>query len=151
MPAALFWCFHNLFNPLCPRLPITTCSFFLLHDCLIVASNHTLHTESHANRNGILVRFVASFPLLSTTSGDVLCSKFGWVWEMLWIFQVVRLSHNSCTKINKSPAVSNGIRTSSPEIRTANFAQSLTPGTLTNSWSFVFRNSNWKFGKLVTL
>ena len=88
--AGLFWCFHNLFNPLCPRLPLTARSFFLLHDCPIVASNHTLHTsKSHANRNGILMRFVASLPLLSTTSGDDLCLKFGWAWEMLWSYEMV--------------------------------------------------------------
>ena len=44
----------------------------------VAASQQTLHTSisAYANRNGILVRRVASFPLLFTTSGDVLCSKF---------------------------------------------------------------------------
>ena len=51
-------------------------------------------------------------------------------------------------KEKKSPTVSNGIRASSFEIWTANLAQSLTMGTLTNSWSFIFGNSNWKFYKV---
>ena len=39
----------------------------------------TLHTgiPAYTNRNRILARLVASFPLLFTTSGNVLCSKFG--------------------------------------------------------------------------
>ena len=41
-------------------------------------------------------------------------------------------------------SVSNGIQTSSFEIWTANLAQSPTIGTLTNSWSVIFGNSNWK-------
>ena len=79
-----------------------------------------LHTSilAYANRNRILVRLVASFPLLFTTSDDVLCSKFSGVWEMLWIFKVARWTHNRCTKINKSPTVSNGIGASSFEIWT---------------------------------
>ena len=60
-------------------------------------------------------------------------------------FSVMRWTHDSCTKINKSPPVSNGIRASSFEIWTENLAQSLTMGTLTNSWSFIFGDSNWKF------
>ena len=69
-----------------------------------------LHTgiPAYANRNRILARLVASFLLLCTTSGVALCSKFGGVWETLWIFKVVRWTHNRCTKINKSPTVSNG-------------------------------------------
>ena len=51
-------------------------------------------------------------------------------------------------KINKSPTVCNSITASSFEIRTANLAQSLTLGTLTNSWSFIFGDSNWKFCKV---
>ena len=106
-----------------------------------------LHTSisAYANRNRILTRLVASFPLLFTTSGDVLSSKFGGVWEMLWIFKVARWRCNRCMKINKSPTVSNGIRASSFEIWTTNLAQSLTVGTLTNSQSFIFGDSNWKF------
>ena len=64
---------------------------------------------------------------------------------MMWIFKVVRWSHDRCMKINKSHSVSNGIRASSFEIWTANLAQSLTMGTLTNSQSFIFGDSNWKF------
>ena len=101
--------------------------------------------SAYANRNGILTRLVASFPLLFTTSSDVLCSKFSWVWEMLWIFKVARWTRDRCMKINKSPTVSNGVRSSSIEIWTANLAQSLTMGTLTNSRSFIFGVSNWKF------
>ena len=52
---------------------------------------------------------VSANVLLYATSGDVLCSKFGGVWEMLWIFKVARWTHNWCTKINKSPTVSNDI------------------------------------------
>ena len=89
------------------------------------------------------MRLVASFPLLFTTSGDVLCSKFGGVWETLWIFKVARLTHDRCTKINKSPTVSNGVRASSFEIWTANLAQSLTVGTLTNLQSFIFGDSHF--------
>ena len=48
-------------------------------------------------------------------------------------------------KINKSPTVSNGFGASSFEIWTANMAQSLTVGTLANSLSFIFGDSNWKF------
>ena len=44
----------------------------------VAAGKQTLHTSisAYANRNGILARLEASFPLLFTTSGDVLCSKF---------------------------------------------------------------------------
>ena len=48
-------------------------------------------------------------------------------------------------EINKRPTVSNGIRALSFEIWTANLAQSLTLGTLTNSLSFISGDSNWKF------
>ena len=57
-------------------------------------------------------------------------------------------THDRCTKISKSPTVSSGIRASSFEIWTANLAQSLTVGTLTNSQSFIFGDSNWKFCKV---
>ena len=68
---------------------------------------------------------------------------------MLWIFKAARWTRDTdrCTKINKSLTVSSGIRTSSFEIWTANLAQSLTLGTLTNSRSFIFGVSNWKFCK----
>ena len=91
------------------------------------------------------MRLVASFPLLFTTSDDVVCLKFGEVWEMLWIFKVVRWMRYRWPKINKSPTVSNGVGASSFEIWTVNLAQSLTMGTLTNSQSFIFGDSNWKF------
>ena len=94
------------------------------------------------------MRLVASFPLLFTTSGDVVCLKFSEVWETLWIFKVVRWTRNRWLKINKSPTVRNGVRVSSFEIWTANLAQSLTVGTLTNTRSFIFGDSNWKFCKL---
>ena len=94
------------------------------------------------------MRLVVSFLLLFTTSGDVVCSKFGEVWETLWIFKVVRWTCNRWPKINKSLTVSNGIGVSSFEIWTANLAQSLTVGTLTNSQSFIFGDSNWKFCKV---
>ena len=64
---------------------------------------------------------------------------------MLWIFKVVRWTYDRSMKINKSPAVSSGVGASSFESWTANLAQSLTVGTLTNSWSFIFGDSNWKF------
>ena len=104
-----------------------------------------LHTSilAYANRNGILTRLVALFPLLFTTSGGVLCSKFSG--ETLWIFKIARWTRDWCTKINKSPTVSNGVGASSFEIWTANLAQSLTMGTLTNSQNFIFGDSNWKF------
>ena len=132
------------YNPLCPRPPTTARSFSFLHDPRPPGS--TLHTgiPVYANRNRILLRLVASFLLLFTTSGDDLCSKLGRVYEALWIFKVARRIHDRCTKI-KSPTVSNGVGTSSFDIWTANLAQSLTVGTLTNPWSFIFRDSNWKF------
>ena len=70
-----------------------------------------LHTSipAYANRNGILARLIALFPLLFTTSSDVLCSKFDRVWEMLWIFKVARWTHDRCMKINIGPTVSNGV------------------------------------------
>ena len=71
-----------------------------------------------------------SFPQQFTTSGDVLCLKFGGVWETLWIFKAATWTRNRCTKINKSPTVSNGVRASSFEIWTANLVQSSTLGTL---------------------
>ena len=116
----------------------------------VAAGKQTLHTSisAYANRNGILARLVASFPLLFTTSGDVLCSKFGEVWETLWIFKVAKWTRNRWPKINKSPTVSNGVGASSFEIWTANLAQSLTVGTLTNSRSFIFGDSNWKSCKV---
>ena len=92
--------------------------------------------SAYAYRNRILARLVASFPLLFTTSGDVICLKFSEVWEMLWIFKVARWTHDRCLKINKSPTVSNDVGASFFEIWTANLTQSLTVGTLTNSWSF---------------
>ena len=109
-----------------------------------------LHTSisAYANRNGILVRLVASFPPLFTTSGDVVGSKFGEVWETLRIFKVARWTHDRWPKINKSPTVSNGLGASSFEIWTANLAQSLTVGTLTNSRSFIFGDSKWTFCKI---
>ena len=67
---------------------------------------------------------------------------------MLWIFKTARWTHNRCTKINKSPTVSSGVGASSFEIWTANLAQWLTIGTLTNSRSFIFWDSNWKFCKV---
>ena len=94
------------------------------------------------------MRFVASFQLLFTTSGDVVCLKFGEVWETLWIFKVARWTRNRCRKINKSSTVSNGLGASLFEIWTANLAQSLTVGTLTDSQSFIFGDSNWKFCKV---
>ena len=103
---------------------------------------------AYANRNGILTRPVASFPLLFTTSSNILCLKFGKVWETLWILKVPRGTRNRCPKINKSLTVSNGIGASSFEIWTANLAQSLTVGTLTNLQSFIFGDSNWKFCKV---
>ena len=94
------------------------------------------------------MRLVASFSLLFTTSRDVVCSKFGEVWETLWIFKVARWTRDRWPKINKSPTVSNGVRASSFEISTANLAPSFTVGTLTNTRSFIFGDSNWKFGKV---
>ena len=88
---------------------------------------------------------MASFPLLFTTSGDVVCLKFGEVWETLWIFKVARWTRDRWLKINKSPTFSNGVGASSFDIWTANLSPSLTVGTLTNSWSYIFGNSNWKF------
>ena len=64
---------------------------------------------------------------------------------MLWIFKAVRWMRNRWLKINKSPTFSNGVRTSSFDIWTANLSLSLTMGTLTNSQSFFIGNSNWKF------
>ena len=107
-----FWSSHG--RTLQPTLPQTVCSFFLLHDpgCLVAASNHTLHngTPVYANMNGILV---ALFLVMSFVQV--------WVWETLWIFKVVRWTHDRQMKINKNPTVSNGIRASS------------------------FRELNWKF------
>ena len=68
--------------------------------------------------------------------------------ERLWIFKVVRWTCDRWPKINKSPTVSNGVGASSFEIWTANLAQSLTVGTLTDSQSFIFGDSNWKFCKV---
>ena len=67
---------------------------------------------------------------------------------MLWIFKVARWTRNRCTKINKSPTVSNGVRGLSFENWTANLAQLLTVGTLTSSQSSIFGDSNWKFYKV---
>ena len=94
------------------------------------------------------MRLVASFPLLLTTSGDVICSKFGEVWETLWIFKVARWTCDRWPKINKSPTFSNGVGASFFDIWTANLAQSLTVGTLTNLRGFFIGNSNWKFCKV---
>ena len=94
------------------------------------------------------MRLVASFPLLFNTSGDVVCSKFGKVWETPLIFKVVRWMCGRWPKINKSPTFSNGVRASSFDSWTANLAQSLTMGTITNSQSFSFGNSNWTFCKV---
>ena len=91
---------------------------------------------------------VASFPLLITTSSDVVCLKFVKVWETLWIFKVARWTCDRWPKINKSPTVSSGVGASSFEIWNANLAQSLTVGTLTNSQSFICGDSNWKFCKV---
>ena len=69
---------------------------------------------------------VASPLLLFTTSSDVVCSKFGGVWETLWIFKAARWTCDRCTKINKSPTVSNG-----------SYCQ-----------SFILWDSNCKFGSI---
>ena len=95
------------------------------------------------------MRLVASFALLFTTSGDVLCSKFGGVWETLWIFKAARWTHDRCTKINKRPTITNGVGASSFEIWTENLAQLLTVNTLTNSWSFICGDSHGKFCSLL--
>ena len=63
-------------------------------------------------------------------------------------FKVARWTHDRWPKINKSLSVSNGVGASSFEIWTANLAQPLTMGTLTNSRSFIFGDSNWKFCKV---
>ena len=94
------------------------------------------------------MRLVASLLLLFTTSSDVVCLKFGGVWETLWIYKVARWTCDRCTKINKSPTVSKGVGASSFEIQTPNLAQLLTVGTLTNSWNFIFGDPNWKFCKV---
>ena len=60
-------------------------------------------------------------------------------------FKTARWTCDRCPKINKSPTVSNGVRPSSFEIWTANLVQLLTMSTLTNSKSFIFGDSNWKF------
>ena len=90
----------------------------------------------YANRDGILARLVTSFPLLFTISGDVLCLKFGGVWEMLWIFKVARWTHDWCTKINKSPTVSSSVRSSSFDILSAKLAWFHSLGTQTNPRRF---------------
>ena len=135
----LFFLTH--FAPDCPFF-FSNC---VTRDRLVVAIKQMLHAgiPAYANRNGILVRLVASFLLLCTTTGDVLLLKFCGVWETMWIFKVVRWTHNRCKKIKA--LVSNGIRASSFEIWTANLDQLLTVGTLTNSQSFIFGDSNWKF------
>ena len=79
---------------------------------------------------------------------NVVCLKFGEVWETPWIFKVARWMSDRWPKINKSPTVSNGVGASFFEIWTANLAQLLTVGTLTNSRSFILGNSNWKFCKV---
>ena len=116
--------------------------------CPSTTPHHYTSISAYADRNGILARLVASFLLLFTTSGNVLCSKFGEVWEKPWIFKVARWTCNRCLKINKSPTVSSGVGASSFEIWTANLAQSLTVGTLTNSPSLILGDSNWKFCKV---
>ena len=69
-------------------------------------------------------------PAMSLVQGSV-------EFERHWIFTVTsRWTYDGCTKMNKSPTVSNGIGASSFEIWTANLAQSLTVGTLTNSRRF---------------
>ena len=79
---------------------------------------------------------------------NVVCLKFGEVWETPWIFKVARWMCDRWPKINKSPTVSNGIGASFFEIWTANLAQLLTVGTLTNSQSFILGNSFSKFCKV---
>ena len=72
--------------------------------------------------------------------------EFWWSLRDAVIFQsCVMDTHDRCTKIIKSPTVSNGIGASSFEIWTPSLAQLLTLGTLTNSRSFIFGDSNWKF------
>ena len=139
----------------CPRPPVTAHSFLNAWPQTarkqLVSKCFHMHTgiPAYANRSGILMRLVASFPQSFTTSGDAICLKFGGVWEMLWIFKVGRWTHNRCMKINKSPTVSNGVGASSFEIWTPNLAQLLTLGTTqTNLWSFIFGDSNWKFCKV---
>ena len=79
----------------------------------------------------------------------LLLPAMSFVWSLVEFekcceFSVMRWTHGSCMKINKSPTVSNGVGASSFEIWTANLAQSLTMGTLTNSKSFIFGDSNLK-------
>ena len=138
----------------CPRPPVTAHSFLsawpqTAQKQLVSKCFHMLTgIPGYANRSGILMRFVASFPQLFTTSGDTICLKFGEVWETLWIFKFARWTHDRCPKINKSPTVSNGVRASSFENWTSNLVPSLAMVTLTNSRSFIFGDSNWKFCKV---
>ena len=92
----------HIYNPLCPRSPVTTHSFFLLLDPRS-PSNRTLHTgiPAYANRNGILTRLLVSFSPLST--GDVLW----WSLRDTVFFNCQMDTWYICMKINKSPTVSN--------------------------------------------
>ena len=62
-------------NPLGPRPPITAHSFSLLHDPRPLGSGWLADTSydilAYANRNGIIVKLVASFPLLSFVRSSV--------------------------------------------------------------------------------
>ena len=65
------------------------------------------------------------------------------VWSTVKIERRCKFSklQDGYAKINESPPVSNGVRASSFEIWTANLAQLLTVGTLTNSQSFISGDS----------
>ena len=150
------WCTcTDLWTKLDPRLthfapdrpsPPALLPYHATLDRPVAAGQQSIHSSilAYANRNRVLARLAASLPLLFTTSTNVLCSKFSGIWETLWIFKVASWTCDRCTKINKSPTVSSGVRASSFEIWTANLVLLLIVGTLTNSGSFIFGDSNWK-------
>ena len=163
------WCHKNLLQSrrvLCTPYNHAPCHFMQSHirkvyACLSVTchlrfcalttelspppSNHTLHTGilAYANKKRFLSPETCS--LIST-----IVHYFQWC-PVFKVRSLRDVNFRSCEmdipymKINKSPTVSSGVRASSFKIWTTNFAKSLILGTLTNSRSFIFGDSNWIF------
>ena len=104
--------------------------------------------SDYANRNGILTRLVSPCFCYCLLLPEMSFVQSSVEFERQCEFSKLRDERTTMPKINKSPTVSNGISALSFEIWTANLAQLLTVGTLTNPQSFIFGDSNWQFCKV---
>ena len=134
------------FNPLCPRSPITTCSFFVWCNPRLPCSSQLADTpywhpslckqerdfcETHSLIFAIVYYFWQ-------------CPLFKVWWNLRDAVNFSKLHDGDMTEAWKQTKALL-LAASFFEIWTTYLAQSLTLGTLTNSQSFIFGDSNWKF------